>query len=254
MATLIDWARQLKQKRDKWKAGYSSDVVVFDTMIGYRSRNGIAFTIEYPDWIDDSIRKIEIIDAQYRPSNSLAFGTYGIDSSNPNINQLNFYPFLHTLSPINDIPTNYTLTEAKSNTNFNFSIDLTATELYNTWRTYGETQDNTPTNKKGPITGVPAVTACDSITIDGGKWKLPNIYQLFICWLWSDIVDSQDPTTDSYPALKIGKTHTNGRFRSGTFWSSTEHSNGYCRSVSYGGQIDSDYKYSLWYVLPIREL
>ena len=223
----------------------------------YRSANGIATTIEFKDWTGNP-RKMEVIDAAYRPNNKKQFGTYNVDSSLANFASTNkngtFYIGGESSDYTNNVDLPATLTNDLIYTQWSPSLatDLTAKENCDVWMTYEGTKDTYST----PTIGVPAIEACRVITTDSsnGSWDLPNVYELMILFMLSDIIDSLDPTASSYATMKIGKTHSSGRFRGTYFWSSTEDSATNVRRVNYGGYCNNGTKATACAVLPVREL
>lgn len=212
-----------------------------------RSANGIATTIRYKNWKGET-GKMEVIDAQYRPDNKY-FHQTGY-SDNPDLdnfssnNGTDWYFGQGSLSSYKttDLPDYITNSLVYSLWGPSLAADLTAKENCDSWASIVASTD--------------AVNVVRALTTDSanGIWDIPNEYELIILFMLADIIDSMDPTAESYPAKKIGKTHSSGRFRGTTFWSSTECSSNAVRFVSTNGYCNNVSKNYTYAVLPVREL
>lgn len=66
------------------------------------------------------------------------------------------------------------------------------------------------TDSKGTV-GVPAVQHARSLThIFPDGLDIPTMWELCVIFIESDTLDSIDPTADSYPTYRLGRTNTNG--------------------------------------------
>ena len=153
------------------------------------------------------------------------------------------------LTKIEEELKNYSTTEYRNNggttngtNNYTYFEDTnTAKQNCDVWMTYVGQQDNYST----PITGVPAVEWCRSITVDGVPCDLPNIQQMIRMWLDREIIESLDPSiTTSYKLTQSGYW----------WWSSTEFSSRNCWGVDNYGTVGHNAKYTPGCVCPVLEL
>lgn len=194
------------------------------TVIG--NADGTPFTINGQQvWI-------AVLDAAHRGV-SVKFGTYGYDSTLPNVTS--------SLG---------TMTQGESET----AMDARAAAETGTsdgncdvWMAR-----NTITDSQS-IVGVPSVAMCRAISLDGTPCDLPTAKVLMRIWQHRVFIDDNDPTASANTAKKL----SNWGFGSagGTYvWSSSEYSSNYAVCVNSNGRVNADGKSTQFGVVPVLEI
>lgn len=128
--------------------------------------------------------------------------------------------------------------------------DKTAKENCNGWITYKGTTDSER------IRGVPAVEHCRNQYFDGiSACDLPNVYELLVIYVESDILDELDPTAASNMTLILSKMSNSRRwFGSDYIWASTGNSDSNAWYVGLGGYALTNGKGTSGVAVPVYEL
>ena len=175
---------------------------------------------------------IAVLDAAYRGV-SIKFGTYGTDTSLPNMSG--------SWGTMTQGETE-TAMDARAAAEINDS-----TFNCNAWMTYtGHTDTQS-------IKGVPAVKMCRDISLDGTPCDLPTAKVLMRIWQHRDYIDSMDPTAAANTAKKL----SNWGFGSATgarVWSSSEGDSGGAVGVASNGAVNYYNKNAQFGVVPVLEI
>lgn len=228
-----------------------------------RSPNDISTIVTYKSPADgETDMKMEVIDAAYR-ANKCKFGTFKKNTSLKDCNTIGahggwyFNDTVPTVDCQEELPPDYNATNLYANWS-NLKNDLSAKENCDVWMTFTDYTDSTALADGGPITGVPAVQYARGLTVDGGGWQVPNMYQLIVIFLLSEEIDALDPTAFANPTKALGR-HANpaGRFvfdGENAAWSSTEYNADRVRYMYSNGLCDHNRKFFGRAVIPIREI
>ena len=216
----------------------------------YRHSSDKGCVIEFDHF--GTTKKVFWADAAYRTK--AKFGTYGTDSSNPNISGSSFYA-TSTGSSIGAKDAIGTVTDATLKTkNTNFQNDLSMRTLCDTWMTYeGQTDSQN-------ITGVPAVRHCRNTLTDvfTGGCDLPDIYTLCVAFIEGKTIDALDPTAAANPTKAMSEdinTSGHGYMDGASYcWSSSECASVDCWRVHSNGLVYGDGKNNEYGVCPAREI
>ena len=186
---------------------------------------------------------MEVIDAQYRPTETYKWEKSATDTSIPNITGSSYYiyngkEYSYISAMASEVTMSYLLNNYKSR-----------------WTSDGTATSN---NQYINTSSYPAGYYCYSISIDSsnGKWLLPTIWQLQVIWMLSDDIDDIENPDVRYKASRLGYTNSRGRLKYSYFWSCSEVSSGYPWSVSYRGYVyygTNNHKQNSLDVLPVRE-
>ena len=107
------------------------------------------------------------------------------------------------------------------------------------------------------ISGVPAVKYCRDLSLTGisNGCDLPNLYELSVIYIESDIIDEMDPTLSSNLDKALSKQSNFYRWFNGQYgWSSTEYSGTSVWYMYGNGTVYSTTKYYSTCVVPVREI
>ena len=194
------------------------------TVIG--NTDGTPFTINGKQvWI-------AVLDAAYRGV-SIKFGTYGTDTSLPNMSG--------SWGTMTQGETE-TAMDARAAAEINDS-----TFNCNAWMTYtGHTDTQS-------IKGVPAVEMCRALSLDGTPCDLPTAKVLMRIWQHRDYIDSMDPTAAANTAKKLSNWGF-GSANGAAVWSSSEYGSNYAVYVYSSGHVYRDNKYAQFGVVPVLEI
>lgn len=221
----------------------------------WRHSSGIGTVIEYNYW--GTIQQMLVADARYR--GEAQFGTYGIDTANPNLPIDKYITGTnHAATAAAPIITDAQLQAVAPS----LRNDNTSRNACNIWMQYTSYRDSVG------VYGVPSVQHCRNLNIGGlgtGFFDLPNAYDLSVVWIESDNIDALDPTISSYSYYALGKRNPRGRFGFKTnayARASTETSSASCIGMPSGGYIGGNaYTYkstssnnALSGIIPIRVL
>ena len=175
---------------------------------------------------------IAVLDAAYRGV-SIKFGTYGYDSTLPNVTS--------SLG---------TMTQGESES----AMDArAAAETGNSkgncdvWMTRNGITDSQS------IVGVPAVAMCRAIALDGTPCDLPTAKVLMRIWQHRDFIDTNDPTAAANTAKKLSAWGF-GSARGAYVWSSSEYSSYNPVCVGSGGDVIYYDKSGQFGVVPVLEI
>jgi hypothetical protein len=194
------------------------------TVIG--NADGTPFTINGQQvWI-------AVLDAAYRGV-SIKFGTYGYDSSLPNVTGS-----FGTM----------TQGEAESSMDARASAETGNSEgNCDVWMTRNGVTDSQS------IVGVPAVAMCRAISLDGTPCDLPTAKVLMRIWQHRDYIDTNDPTAAANTAKKLSAWGF-GSASGADVWSSSEYSSDNAVRVNSTGALYNGSKYTQFGVVPVLEI
>ena len=175
---------------------------------------------------------IAVLDAAYRGV-SIKFGTYGYDSTLPNVTS--------SLG---------TMTQGESES----AMDArAAAETGNSkgncdvWMTRNGITDSQS------IVGVPAVAMCRALSLDGTPCDLPTAKVLMRIWQHRDFIDTNDPTAAANTAKKLSAWGF-GSANGANVWSSSEYTSDNAVRVNSSGNVN-DYTKDLQFgVVPVLEI
>lgn len=194
------------------------------TVIG--NADGTPFTINGQQvWI-------AVLDAAYRGV-SVKFGTYGYDSSLPNVTGS-----FGTMAQGESEATMDARAAAETGA---------STGNCNVWMTRNTTTDSQS------IVGVPAVAMCRALSLDGTPCDLPTAKVLMRIWQHRAFIDANDPTVgaNSTKALSNwGFGSANGAY----VWSSSEYYSNSAVCVGSSGDVTNGGKGSQFGVVPVLEI
>jgi hypothetical protein len=194
------------------------------TVIG--NTDGTPFTI------NGSQVWIAVLDAAYRGV-SIKFGTYGYDSSLPNVTGS-----FGTMAQ----------GEAESAMDARASAETGDSEgNCDVWMTRNAITDSQS------IVGVPAVAMCRAISLDGTPCDLPTAKVLMRIWQHRDFIDTNDPTAAANTSKKLSAWGFGSADGAGV-WSSSEYGSYYAVRVTSSGSVGYDSKSNQFGVVPVLEI
>lgn len=175
---------------------------------------------------------IAVLDAAYRGV-SIKFGTYGFDSSLPNVTS----SMGTMVQGESESAMDARASQEVKDSDFNCDV----------WMTRNEITDSRS------IVGVPAVAMCRALSLDGTPCDLPTAKVLMRIWQHLDFIDTNDPTAAANASKKLSAWG----FGSGSgayVWSSSEYNSNYAVCVSSTGGVGNANKYNQGGVVPVLEI
>jgi hypothetical protein len=164
---------------------------------------------------------------------SIKFGTYGYDSSLPNVTGS-----FGTMAQ----------GEAESAMDARASAETGDSEgNCDVWMTRNAITDSQS------IVGVPAVAMCRAISLDGTPCDLPTAKVLMRIWQHRDFIDTNDPTAAANTSKKLSAWGFGSADGAGV-WSSSEYGSYYAVRVTSSGSVGYDSKSNQFGVVPVLEI
>lgn len=195
------------------------------TVIG--NADGTPFTINGQQvWI-------AVLDAAYRGV-SVKFGTYGYDSTLPNVTSS-----MGTMVQDESEAAMDARAAAETGTS-DGNCDV--------WMTRNTTTDSQS------IVGVPAVAMCRAISLDGTPCDLPTAKVLMRIWQHRAFIDDNDPTAAANTSKKLSTNWGFGSAHGAYVWSSSESNSNSAVLVNSGGYVNDYGKNDQFGVVPVLEI
>ena len=175
---------------------------------------------------------IAVLDAAYRGV-SIKFGTYGFDSSLPNVTSS-----LGTM----------TQGESESAMDARASQEVNDSDFNcNVWMTSNGITDSQS------VVGVPAVAMCRALSLDGTPCDLPTAKVLMRIWQHRNFIDTNDPTAAANTAKKLSAWGF-GSADGASVWSSSEYPSNSAVGVNSNGSVNGSGKNGQCGVVPVLEI
>ena len=215
----------------------------------YRHQSQMGSVLEFND---GSPRKVMVLDGKYRTTET--FGTYGKRVQR----MVYFKENTKDNWMINGIRRDAIPLECSSladtflNDLWKDSIDQnTAKQNCDRWMKHNDLEDS------DGIVGVPAVSYCRSIQVNGTPCDLPNFQTLIRIYCDAEAIDQLDPTIADHPGRALGSKNPNGSWKicaEAFALSSSEYFVYGVRFVNYLGGCNACFKTIGGAVIPVLEL